>query len=228
MSTTLVVMAFNEEGALAATVEELLGVLRRQGEPFDVLVIDDGSTDGTPAIADELVRAHPEVRALHHGANQGLGGVYRTGFREAGGDWLTFIPADGQLPPDAVVEFMRAREGYDLVLGYHLERLDGLWARFLSWAERLLYRLLFGYVPKFQGIFMIRTSLLRQIQLRSTGRGWSIVMELVLRVVRKGHRWVNVATGCRVRRFGRSKVRNLPTILANLRELLRLRFLLWS
>jgi hypothetical protein len=113
----------------------------------------------------------------------------------------------------------------DLVLGYLPDRPGSL-GRALSAAERVAYRALVGRVPRFQGIFMIRRALLEALPLRSCGRGWAVVMELILRADRAGYRLVSVPTQVRARRSGQSKVNNVRTIAANLRQLVALRRML--
>jgi dolichol-phosphate mannosyltransferase len=163
------------------------------------------------------------VRVIHHPENRGLGGVYRTGFEGARGDLVTFFPADGQFPAEIIASFHPLMSHYDLVLGYLPNRDGSLVARGLSAAEKVLYRVLFGPMPRFQGVFMLRRAVLASLSLETTGRGWGVVMEMVLRVSRGGHRVTSVATSLRARRSGRSKVNNPHTVLANLRQVVALR-----
>jgi glycosyltransferase involved in cell wall biosynthesis len=219
---TVVVMAYNEAATLAATCEELLGAIARTGCSHEMLIIDDGSSDGTSEIADELSRTMPGTRVVHHRPNRGLGGVYRTGFEEAGGEFLTFFPADGQFPAAIIEDFYPRVQHLDLVLGYLPRRPGGLGV-VLSAIERALYRALLGPMPRFQGIMMIRRKLLRDTDLASKGRGWAVVMEFVLKAARSGARIESVATTVRPRTHGESKVNNWRTILANVRQLITLR-----
>jgi glycosyltransferase involved in cell wall biosynthesis len=174
-------------------------------------------------VADHLGAGVPEISVIHHESNQGLGGVYRTGFAAAAGRYLTFYPADGQFPASILSQFVPLIESHDMVLGYLPERPSTLTARVLSWVERALYRVFFGSFPRFQGIFMMRTALLDEIELCSGGRGWGIVMELVLKTTRGGYRTVSAPTEIRPRTTGHSKVRNFRTIWANFRQLLTIR-----
>jgi glycosyltransferase involved in cell wall biosynthesis len=244
---TVVVMAYDEAQTLPGVVEDLRDVLGNMDLSYEILIVDDGSSDGTGAVADEMAgRASDDpagqtsdemagkapdessgkasrVSAIHHEENLGLGGVYRTGFSAARGRYLTFFPADGQFPATIIEQFVPLMESHDLVMGYLPERPSTLTARALSWIERLLYRVMFGSFPQFQGIFMIRRALLDELNLCSSGRGWGIVMELVLKTTRGDYRTVSVPTEIRPRTTGRSKVRNLRTILANFRQLLTIR-----
>src|SRR4051794_3151600 len=123
---SVVILAYNEVSNLGPAVEEMLVELKGLGRSWEFLIVDDGSTDGTGALADQLAAAEPHMRVIHHGTNLGLGGGYRTGFREARGDWLTFFPADGQFPADIVSLFVSRSDDADMVLGYLPERKHGL------------------------------------------------------------------------------------------------------
>jgi glycosyltransferase involved in cell wall biosynthesis len=219
---TAVVMAYNEAESLEHVVREIAAELERAGGPHEILIVDDGSTDGTAEIADRL-SAMPHVRVTHHHPNQGLGGVYRTGFAEARGDFVTFYPADGQFPATIITQMLPLMADADMVLGFLPNRDSSVLAKVLSAGERVLYTLLFGAMPKFQGILMFRRSLLGEFELQSTGRGWAVLMELIMRVARAGRRVVSVPTTMRPRMSGVSKVNNVRTIVANFRQMVTLR-----
>jgi glycosyltransferase involved in cell wall biosynthesis len=220
---TVVVMNWNEVGTLAATVAELKGTLSQLGRPWEILIVDDGSSDGSEALADRLAGEDPSVRVIHHPVNLGLGGVYRTGFKEARGEFVTFFPADGQFPASIVAQFRPEMEKVDVVLGYLPERRTDPMGRLLSWGERLLYRALLGPMPRFQGVLMFRRSLLQRFPLYSAGRGWAVLMEFIIRASRAGVPSASLPTTIRPRSVGTSKVNNLRTIASTLRQIMGLR-----
>lgn len=227
---SVAVMAYNEAASLERVVGEIKEELERIGNPHEILIINDGSIDKTGEIADQLSNKQDCVRVLHHPVNLGLGTVYRNGFYESRLDLVTLFPADGQFEPSIISQFLPLFERADLVLGHvpELKASRTLLARFLSWGERLLYRFLFGSFPEFQGILMFRRALLDSIELTSSGRGWMIQMELILRFKRKGYRIMSVPTGIRPRMSGDSKVVNVRSILSNLRQVFALRWRLWT
>jgi glycosyltransferase involved in cell wall biosynthesis len=223
---TAVVMTYNEAATLSATVEEIHSALVALGRPFEVIIVDDGSTDASPSVARALSERLPEVRVATHEENLGLGSVYRTGFREAKRELVTFFPADGQFPASIIGQFASAIEGHDAVFGT-LDNPVVFVGRVLNRAERLFYLALFGGFPRFQGIVMFRRRILDEVPLRAPGgRGWAVLMELILRISRGPYRYTNAVTTLRARRSGHSKVRNLRTIWVNLRQAVALRRLL--
>jgi dolichol-phosphate mannosyltransferase len=220
---SVVVMAFDEAASLPGVVGEIAGACAGLGRPWEVLIVDDGSRDGTGDVADRLAAEHDGVRVVHHGQNRGLGGVYRTGFAESRAAFVTFFPADGQFDPGVIGRFLERIEDADMVLGHYTSRARGLVGRCLSATERLIYVSLFGHMPRFRGVLLFRRELLARFPLRSSGRGWVVLMELILRAHRGGCRLVSEPTGLRPRSRGVSKVQNWRTIVANLRQLVELR-----
>jgi len=216
-------MAYNEAASLGTVAREIHDQLETIGASYELLVVDDGSSDGSGAIADQLGQSLAGTRVVHHEGNRGLGAVYRTGFVEACGELLTFFPADGQFPATIIGQYLAAMGDADMILGTLPERRDALLARTLSFAERLLLRALFGHFPRFQGIVMFRRALLDGVVLASHGRGWTVLMELILRVERKGARIKNLPITLRPRASGTSKVNNLRSIVSNLQQVLALR-----
>lgn len=216
---TVAIMTYNEVATLEAVVRELDEAAAALGCPYEILIVDDGSRDGSAELADDLARRKPAVRVAHHETNRGIGYVLRTGIREARGAVLTFFPADGQCPAEILGQFYPLMADHDLVLGYIPKRENPWLAIVLSKLERWLLRLLFGPMPDFQGIFMFRRSLLDRFELVSEGRGWILQMELIIRARRAGARIINRPTGVRARVSGQSKVTNLRSVLANLKQI---------
>lgn len=226
LDLTVVLMLYNEQATLKEVTAELSAVLDSLGRPWELLIVDDGSTDGSANMADDLAKSDSRIRVIHHQTNGGLGAVYRTGFNSGRGCHVTFFPADGQFPAHILQIFRPAMDDTDLVLGYLPVRPGAWMSRTLSATERLMYHALLGPMPRFQGIMMFRRELLNQLTLRSDGRGWAIVMEFILRACRKPCRVISLPTVVRPRTAGRSKVNNVRTVTANLLQIVQLRRLL--
>jgi dolichol-phosphate mannosyltransferase len=220
---SVMIMAYNEVASLERVAREIDGVLERAAPDSEIVIVDDGSSDGTETIADRLAASMPRVRVIHHRPNEGLGGVYRTGFREARGRYVTFFPADGQFPATIIEDFLPRMTDHDMVLGYLPDRRGSLVGKVLSLGERMLYTVLFGPMPRFQGILMFRTEILKRVELKSAGRGWAVLMELILRASRARDRLTSVPTTLRPRMSGTSKVNNFRTIWSNTRQMVELR-----
>lgn len=220
MSLSVIVMAYNEAATLESVVDEICREAQKATDIFEVIIMDDGSTDGTGALADRLAQANPNVRVVHFEQNRGIGEVLRIGYQSARNDLVTIFPADGQCPAESITPFVQAMANHDLVLAYIPKRHNPAISIILSKIERLLFFMLFGPMPRFQGIYMFRKSILDQIHLKSMGRGWIIQMELIIRAKRAGYRIASLPTECRPRVSGKSKATNLRSVIANLKQVL--------
>src|SRR6476469_6227086 len=97
-SLSILVPALNEVDNLAATVERLLRAASLLIPDFEIIVVDDGSTDGTSELADGLAAAQEQVRVIHNGRNMGLGYSYRRGIDVARKRYFVYIPGDNSWP----------------------------------------------------------------------------------------------------------------------------------
>jgi dolichol-phosphate mannosyltransferase len=131
----VIVPCFEEEQCLESVLQEWIDELDRTGVDYKVLLLDDGSTDGTAALISRWVqnRLDGRITAIRH-ANMGHGQTCLAGYRQAclsGAAWVFQIDSDGQCDPAYFREVWERREGHDVVYGHRLERLDG-WQRVLA------------------------------------------------------------------------------------------------
>jgi glycosyltransferase involved in cell wall biosynthesis len=140
--------AHNEEANLEALADEALATLPSLARKFEVIAVDDGSKDRTPAIADDLAKRHPDVfRVVHHPTNLGYGAALRSGFRAARYDMIAFIDGDRQfrvIDVGHLTERMAAPDSPDVVVGFRLRRADPPIRRWYARVYRLSNRLFFG------------------------------------------------------------------------------------
>lgn len=223
---TVAILAYNEAPSLEATTEEMVETLRSLGIPYEIFLVDDGSHDGTPALADQLATRLPGVFVVHHEVNRGIGPSFRTGITSGHQPLVTVFAGDGQFPADIIKDFLPHMKDHDMVLGYvpDIEKSRPALLILFSRVERLMVRILFGRFPRFQGVMMFRRSLLDQFALTSEGRGWIIQMEIVLRAVRAKTRIASVPTPLRPRLHGSSRATSLRNIISNIKQLVSLWF----
>jgi glycosyltransferase involved in cell wall biosynthesis len=140
--------AHNEEANLAGLVEEALATLPDLAETFEIIVVNDGSRDGTAAIADELAAANPDVvRAVHHPTNLGYGSALRSGLGAARYELVAFTDGDRQFQVadlGRLTERLAAADAPDVVVGFRIKRADPLIRTIYARVYRLANRVLFG------------------------------------------------------------------------------------
>ncbi|SIO56628.1 Glycosyltransferase involved in cell wall bisynthesis [Singulisphaera sp. GP187] len=148
---SVVVPAKNEAAGLPQLVEEIARALRPLCSPaaaataagarlagFEIMIIDDGSTDSTPEVLEGLGEAYPELRPVRLARNVGQSAATAAGFREARGDWLATLDADLQNDPADLAALWQALPGHDAALGWRVKREDVWSKRIISrWANRI-------------------------------------------------------------------------------------------
>ncbi|MBA3600381.1 MAG: glycosyltransferase family 2 protein [Acidobacteria bacterium] len=138
--------AFNDEATIAVLVRNALDVLPQLTDDFEVIVVNDGSTDSTPAILDELANTLPNFKVVHHSANQGYGAALRTGFNTATKNLVFYTDGDGQYDVREILSLHPLlTEKIDVVNGYKKNRADKLHriiiGKLYSRTARLLFNL---------------------------------------------------------------------------------------
>jgi glycosyltransferase involved in cell wall biosynthesis len=113
---SVIVPCYNEEEAVGQTMERLLAN-DSDSSTFEILAINDGSTDGTRAILEQYAQQYPNIHLLNHATNQGYGASLKTGIRKARGELIAITDADGTYPNERLPELVAACEEYDMVVG---------------------------------------------------------------------------------------------------------------
>jgi glycosyltransferase involved in cell wall biosynthesis len=136
---SVVVPVYNEEDGVDKVLDQVHAVMGATGEPYEVLVVDDGSTDGSAAV----LRKRTDITLLSHHVNGGYGRALKTGIAAARGEWIAILDADATYPVGALTALIKDREGYDMVVGARVgARNISLPRRIGQSVMRLLVRLL--------------------------------------------------------------------------------------
>jgi len=212
-------------------VRDALAVLPRFADDIEVTVIDDGSTDRTGQIADDLAKADPRVRVVHHGARRGYGGAVRSGLVSATKDFIFFTDGDRQFEIADVGRLIAAIDGVDAVMGYRLKRQDPPRTRFVAWVYNRVISVMFlgGFRDVDCAFKLFRREVFERVPLdrvRSNGAFFSAEMLITLR--RAGIRTREVGVPHYPRTAGKAKGQQPKVILRAIRDLLRLRLRLWG
>ncbi|HEX7531244.1 MAG TPA: glycosyltransferase family 2 protein [Pyrinomonadaceae bacterium] len=124
-SITVFFPVFNDQETVGSLAEKALAVLPALTDDYEVLLIDDGSTDASASVADELARNLKHVRVIHHSGNQGYGAALRTGFGNASKELIFYTDGDGQYDVSELALLVPLMsDGVDVVNGYKIRRKD--------------------------------------------------------------------------------------------------------
>jgi glycosyltransferase involved in cell wall biosynthesis len=197
---SVVVPAHNEETTVGVFVERTAKAFAQIGRPWELVYVDDGSTDDTAAMVEAAAEVEPRVRLVRQRRNLGLTEALNRGFREARGDVIVFLPADLESDPQVDIPLLldKLDHGYDVVAGWRQGRRDG--KRFASRLANVVCRALFGLdVHDLNWIKAFRREVTDALALRSSWHRYILVM-----AKNEGFRIGEVKVPYQARRTGRS------------------------
>lgn len=228
-SLTVIFPTYNEEANVVASVEGVREILRTRHRDFEVVVVDDGSTDRTAELADGLAAKYVEVKTIHHDRNYKLGRTLRTGFAAATKDIVFYTDAD--LPIDfrdinRGVDLL-LRDGADAVTGYRLDRGESWWRMIYSAVYNWLINAVFGLGVKDVN-FSYKIFTKKAIQrITPTSEGSFIDAELLARAKLADMRVVQMGVHYFPRRAGHSTLASPGVIVKILAEMSRFWWNVW-
>lgn len=211
---SIIIPAYNEYKNILRFPLELLPFLRTLPEPFELITVNDGSTDNTLAACEELRKEHPNTTIVSHPCNLGLGESLKTGFANAKGDIIVTIDADLTFSPEDIpLLYKKWQEtNADCVIGSHFLTASGFqdikWHRqFLSKTLNSIYRLIFDKnITAISSIFRLyKRSAIENLILSS--KGFTINAEMLFKLIKQNAAIVEVPVILSVRKFGVSKLR---------------------
>lgn len=218
-SLSVILPVYNEEHVIGATLERILKMLAVWMKDFEVIVVNDGSTDRTGAIVSAIMEAEPRVRVITHERNQGYGSTLADGFAAATKAWTFFMDSDGQFDIRDLARLLPFIDEYDAVIGYRQDRQDTWVRKFNAWGWNVVIRWVLGIqVRDIDCAFkLLRTDFLHQHPPET--RGAMINAELLYRLKRAGYSYREVGVRHLPRQGGRATGASLRVIVRAFREL---------
>jgi glycosyltransferase involved in cell wall biosynthesis len=219
-SVSAVLPACNDGGTIASMVLLVLDTLAQVPADCEVIVVDDGSRDYTPAILAMLGARYPALRVITHAENRGYGAALRAGFGAATKEWIFYTDGDAQYDARELLLLAQSAATADIVNGYKIARHDPLYRIALGRAYHLLVSTLFALpVRDVDCDFrLFRRALLERVQLTSVSG--TIALELVFKFQRCGARFAEVPVHHFHRVYGRSQFFNPRWVGRTIRQLL--------
>jgi len=214
---------FNEEGNIKAAVAKVVSVLKKVVGKWELIIVDDGSTDDTSKIADELAGADRRIRVIHHGVNRGYGGALKTGFENAKYSWVSFMDSDRQFDFSEIEKFIVKKNEADLILGYRLKRADSLARKIFTFGWSTLARLMLGLKARDYscGFKMIKKKVYEDIQ-PLVGEEKVTQIEMLVKARKMGFKFAQVGVNHFPRISGKPTGAKLKVVIKSLYDLLGL------
>jgi glycosyltransferase involved in cell wall biosynthesis len=205
-SLSIALLACNEERSLAQVLEETLAFCRESLDDYEIIVVDDGSTDRTAKIAEEYARQHAQVRLVRHDRNYGMGRGIRTGIREATKEFFLFNAADGQIPAAEIGKLLPLLEQADIALSIYENRRETLARHVTSRAFRLYLRTVANVRFRLEGLYIFPSKPAKAMEPLILANTFFFSFELVQRGLERGLTVATTQMRCQPRAQGKSKV----------------------
>ncbi len=221
---SFVVPCYNEAPNLAGTLAEIEKSAREAGlASFEVVMVDDGSSDGTADAVRRLAAAKPHVRPVINRRNLGLGGAYKAGVAAARGVHVMMVPGDNAHPAHGITPIIAAVSTADMVIPYvtnpHVRSLP---RRLASRGFVLVMNTLFGLkVPYYNGLVVHRLDLLREIEIETNSFAYQA--EAIVKLLKRGAAFKTVGVEISTREHGSTKAFRAANVVNVLRALMDLK-----
>ncbi len=204
-SITIAVPAYNEEENIEWVIKDALKSLPKYFKDYELVVVDDGSTDKTGEIADRLAKKRKNLKVIHQ-PNKGYSQAMWTGIKAASKEYVAYMPADGQFLIEDMRHCFEAMDSADLILGYRGGRPDYNTKRMIfSYGYLTLLTILFDIKYMDVGWVNIwKTKNVQRMKL-TCAQGIFILTEILVRFRKKGYKVVEAPSYYRVRRAGEVK-----------------------
>jgi glycosyltransferase involved in cell wall biosynthesis len=221
--------AYNEADNIEPMVEEATPALEANADEYEIIVVDDGSSDGTGDVTRRVMESHPHVRLVEHPVNQGFGAAVFSGFTSAEKDWIFYTDADRQFVLSELERFKPHMDEADLIAGYRAPRRDPFMRVFYGKGWSALCTLLFGYTVRDVdcGFKLFRRDIIQNLAPTIASRGATFSIEWLVRAKRAGYRFVELPVTHRPRVVGSQTGANINVITRAFRELVQVRLQLW-
>ena len=213
----------NEQANIEPLTQQALQVITRISDDYEVIIVNDGSTDATKEIADRLAQQDESVKAIHHPKNLGYGGALQSGFRAAEKEWVFYTDGDGQFDIGELPDLLSLTRDYDIITCYRIDRKDSWIRKLNAWAWGKLVRFMFSLpVRDIDCAFKLyRREIFDHIEMHSQGA--LIDTEILARAQRAGYRMVQRGVHHYPRTAGQQSGASIRVILRAFRELRKLR-----
>lgn len=218
---------YNEEGNITVVVEAAREVLLKLVPKWEIIIVNDGSSDNTKKVAEALTKTDKRIRVVNHPKNRGYGGALVTGFKSSRYDWIVFTDSDGQFDFAETAGMIDKTDDAELVLGYRLKRADSFKRKALTYGWNILAKVLLGLQARDYscGFKLIKKEVFEAVQPLVMGEKVTQI-EFLVKAGKKGFRFAEVGVHHYPRTSGKQTGANLVVFAKSVLDLFKLWWLL--
>lgn len=213
---------YRDEGTVETVAMKSLKVLSDIASQYKVIIVDDGSPDGSGEIADRLAEKYPDIISVRHDTNRGYGAALQTGFQYSHDyDWICFTDGDDQYDVTELYHLSKLFHHYDLIVTFRYSRIYGTLRTFISYFYNFLIRLLFKSHLRDHncGLKVIRSSVIKDMELISSSA--FIGAEIIINAMVRGYPIGEAGIKTYPRTFGESSVMSVRHITNSIKDMFR-------
>lgn len=219
---SVVMPAYNEEESVERVVNQAISELKKISKDFEVVVVNDGSTDKTGKIIDRIAKKNKWVRVVHHKKNKGFTGAILSCYKSARKHLVFLAPADGEFNFSELTNFIEGIRGYDVAVGYRVGSTRSIFRKINSKGFHFLVRIFFGIkFNEISAVILWRKPVLDQLSVSSSESAALIEPELIYQAIKKGHKFTEVPFTFSARIAGKSKGAGIRMIIMTFIEMFK-------
>lgn len=222
MNLSVVIPIYNEDELLEHSVKKIFSHSKNFSK-FELIAVDDGSSDKTPFILEKLSRRYKTLKIVRHKKNKGYGAALRSGIKSSRFNWVFFTDADLQFSLEDLSKFLPYTNKFDFIVGYRKNRADSSKRKFTSWVYNRTIKILFSLPLRDVdcAFKLMRRSSVSQISFFSDS--FFVSTELMVKAYKKKFRIMELGVRHLPRKRGKSTV-TLRRILHSIHDLIKLNF----
>lgn len=210
-SISISIPAYNNESTIVDLIKESKTVLSELTNDYEIVIINDGSSDKTKNLIEEIAKEEHRVQIYNHIENKGFGETIKEVFTLPNKEWIFFIPGDGQIPPVEIKKLLPHIETFDYILGLRKNRQDSLLRKIFSFFYNILISLIATTrIHDVNSVALLKKEILQNVKLNS--KSAFIHAEIYLKLLRKGCKIKEVEINHRPRKTGKSGAMKLRVI----------------
>lgn len=221
---SIIIPCFNEEKTIEKVVKDINLYSKKFIINCEIIIVDDGSTDGTFFKIKKLSKKYNHIKIIKHKTNKGFGAAYKTGLKNTSGEFCVLIPGDNEADINDTLRIFSETKNVDVLLPYTINKeVRNFHRRFLSKIFVILLNLIFKTnVKYFNGSVFYRSKVLKKVRIQS--EGFLFQSEIILKIIKSGYLYIETPYFLKFRSGGDAKALKLKNLLIVFTELISLIF----